>query len=154
MFTAVTELSTDDLIAIANNREISLINFFHAVIPQKDGTSRLMYYGSDPKLQDEFNWEIGALTPSFDAMRFYYTHENNHLTTITIWVRMYGGWGWNDPDMWGDMSPVTVNDMSGFMSGSELHIIHAENNITYAIVSSSRAAANEATLIRIAESLR
>ena len=169
IFTAITEMPIDEVQVVAAEAYAPLhaarwgydmndwVGEFHwtgQILPLEDGRNRLLYLGGESTLIDVFDWEVAAITPNFDTLRIYFTHENNLFTTITIWVREYSGWGWNDPDMWGNMPEVTVNGMSGFIDGTELHLIDTDNNITYAIVSSSSAAANEATLIRIAESLR
>ena len=154
MYTAVSEMSPDELFPLVFNEENHL-GLGGSLMPLENGTSLLMTgAGFEANLLYGFDWELAALTPDFDTLRIYYTHDNSIFTTITVWVRIYGGWGWNDPDMWGNMSEITVNGMSGFMSGTELHLRDVDTNIMYTIVSSSRATANQDTLIRIAESLR
>ena len=169
IFTAVTDMSADEVSVVAAEAYAPLHaarwgydmndwvgDFFWTgfIEPLEDGRTRLVYVNDESTLIDGFDWEVIAITPNFDTLRIYYTHENDHLTTITVWIREYRGWGWDEPTSWGNMTPVTVNGMNGFMNANELHLRDSNTDITYTIVSSSKTIANEATLIQIAESLR
>ena len=157
-FRTTTTMSESDIWEI-----LSQGNFIAASKQLEDGSNAVIVHGSfninffefnETHLPEGFEWEKIGLPQCFNTFLIYYTHENNFLTTLTVWIKHYGGWGWDNPEtVWRYESEITVNGMSGFMSEGQLRLLDVDNSVSYVFVGAGGVLTQD-DLIRIAESLR